>query len=332
MGYNFGMSIARVAVLRGGPSEEYNVSLKTGQHVLDSLVKRGLKTVDVLVNRQGHWLVDGFHKKPEEALTGVDAVFIAMHGQYGEDGEVQRLLERFHLPYVGSKAYPSAVAFNKLLTKEALKSQGVKVPAHFKVSREMTDLSRIVHTIESLFGPNYIVKPVNSGSSLGIKTASGGGELLNALRTMLQEREAVMVEERLRGREASVGVLERFRGRDLYALPVTEIVGLSVADFYDFENKYNGRANEICPGNFSLNEKAELERLASLVHQSLGLSQWSRSDFILVGNDVYFLEVNTLPALTPDTIFGRSLESVGSSIDDLVWHLLLDSHDTHRTR
>ena len=314
-----------MAVLRGGPSEEYEVSLKTGEAVLSALAKKKVPAADFIISRQGRWLKDGLEKTPEQALAGVDVAFIALHGAYGEDGTVQRLLDRFGIAYTGSRAYPSALAMNKLLTKQELKNSGLKTPAHFKVTRESGDLTRVVNTIESLFGPDYVIKPLNSGSSIGVQMAKGSIELLQALQSALIDRDNLLVEERVVGREATVGVLERFRDQGYYQLPVIEIVPPVNTDFFDYESKYNGKTDEICPGRFTDSEKIELAKQAVLAHQALNLSQLSRSDFMLSDNGIYYLETNTLPGLTPESLYPKALAAVGCSYEDFVLHLVEDA-------
>ena len=313
----------RVAVLRGGPSEEYDVSLMTGRGVLDSLSRRGTSILDVLVNKQGEWNINGFIRKPEEALAGVDVVFIALHGPYGEDGTVQRILDRVGVSYTGSRAYPSAVAMNKILTKDVLRQVGVKMPAHMRVSAAGADIRRVAATIESLFGPSYVVKPITGGSSIGTVIAHGVHELVRALQIALATREDVMVEELISGREATVGVVEGLRGQDHYVLPTIEIVPPPAHGFFDYEVKYNGQTEEICPGRFSESEKTQLAEAALEAHKLLGLSQYSRSDFIVnKKGDIYFLETNTLPGLTKESLIPKALSAVGHSYDDFIWHLV----------
>jgi D-alanine-D-alanine ligase len=317
------MKNLRVAVLRGGPSEEYDVSLMTGRGVLDSLQRRGTSILDVLVNKQGEWNINGFIRKPEEALAGVDVVFIALHGPYGEDGTVQRILDRVGVAYTGSRAYPSAIAMNKILTKDVLRSVGVKMPAHMRVSAAGSDIRRVAATIESLFGPSYVVKPITGGSSIGTVIAHGVHELVRALQIALATREDVMVEELINGREATVGVVEGLRGQDHYVLPTIEIVPPPAHGFFDYEVKYNGQTEEICPGRFSESEKTQLSEAALGAHRLLGLSQYSRSDFIVDRKgDIYFLETNTLPGLTKESLIPKALSAVGHSYDDFIWHLV----------
>lgn len=300
--------------------------MKTGAEVLSALQRLGLSHRDIVISRQGEWLSDGFARTPSDALFAVDVVFIALHGKYGEDGTVQRLLDQLGIRYTGSKAYPSAVAMNKILTKELLAESGIKLPAHLRVTNTGTDFRRVVGTIESLFGPEYIVKPVGGGSSIDTHRVRGGHELIDTLKDMLSRRDEVMVEEFIPGREATVGIVEGLRGSEFYRLPVIEIVPPSSHNFFTYEVKYNGATDEICPGRFTREEKETLENAAEQVHRILGLSHYSRSDFIVGKNGVYFLETNTLPGLTTESLLPKALRAVGHGYDDFVLHLIESAH------
>jgi D-alanine-D-alanine ligase len=275
-------------------------------------------------------MVQGFAKEPHAALSAVDVVFLALHGTYGEDGQVQRLLEMLAIPYTGSRPYPSMLAMNKILVKEHLKNSSVRMAPHLKIHREETDVKRAVLAARELFGPDFVVKPVDSGSSVDVFLVKGETELMKAVNTLLQKRIALIIEKRIYGKEATVGVLERFRDQDLYALPAIEIVLPKEAEFFDYENKYNGKTEEICPGRFSKEEKSTLEENALFVHRTLGLSQYSRSDFIVAEDGVYFLEVNTLPGLTANSLLPKALEAVGTSYADFLEYLIADAMESRK--
>ncbi len=317
------MKCTEVAVLRGGPSSEYEVSLSTGAGVIEALMPESVCVRDVIITRKGEWMVGGFVKTPEHALAGVDVAFIALHGTYGEDGTVQRILERIGVPYTGSTPYASALAMNKVLTKDFLKSQGILMPQHMRVSRDGTaDLRQTALTITQLFGPEYVVKPVSGGSSIDTVMVGSYAELVRALEVILDRVDTVMVEERIRGKEATVGVLEQYRGDPYYVMPAIEIVPPAHADFFSADVKYTGETEEICPGRFSSSERETLLDRARRVHTALGLRHYSRSDFMVTDKDIYFLEVNTLPGLTSQSLFPKAIDAVGGSYTELVLHLL----------
>ena len=313
----------RVAVLRGGPSSEYDVSMSTGAGVLIALKDLGYYTSDIIVTKRGEWLVNGMVKSPEIAFMTTDVVFIAMHGAYGEDGTVQKICERYKIPFTGSNSFSSAFAFNKDTTKRALRESGIKLPKHVKIKRDdVVDTNELATAIRQSFGPRYVLKPTTSGSSHGVMMIDVPEALAAAITTMLEINEEFMIEERISGIEATCGILEQFRNEEYYSLPVIEIIPPFEHDYFSADIKYTGETTELCPGRFSYNEKEKIAEIARLVHTTLGLTQYSRSDFMIKGGEVYFLEVNTLPGLTPNSLFPKAAEAVGLSFNDLIDHLV----------
>jgi D-alanine-D-alanine ligase len=323
----------RVAVLRGGMSDEYAVSLATGSAVLREIDRNLFDPIDVTITRSGEWLVEGRVRYPEHVLPIVDVVFIALHGAYGEDGTVQRLIERFSVPYTGSRPLPSSIAFNKALTKDSLRDIGIIMAPHVTISRQNApDVHRIAEKIVDTFGPQYFIKPIASGSSVGTMMVKNPLLLPQAIKDALEHYDEIIIEPRIIGREATCGVVERYRDTPLYSLPPIEIVPPSTAEFFDNTVKYDDSTEEICPGRFTQREKQEIETASKLVHEALGLSQYSRSDFI-VANDIpgrqaggiYFLEVNTLPGLTDTSLLPKAISAVGGTYRDFISHLIEDA-------
>lgn len=318
----------RVGVVRGGPSDEYEVSMKSGAAVLAALDRERYDPLDIVITRNGEWLYAGKVYFPEALLTHVDVVFNALHGAFGEDGTFQRILDRYGVPYTGSGAYSSAIAMNKVFTKDHLREHNIRMAPHIVVTDESRkNLHKMADSISSMFGPQYVIKPLSSGSSVGTMMVKNPALLAQALEDALKDNDKVLVEKRIVGRESTVGVIDRFRGEDTYALPSIEIIPPVKSDFFSADVKYSGETKEICPGTFSRGEKDELSRLAKLVHTELGLSQYSRSDFIVADDGIYFLEVNTLPGLTTESLFPKAMNAVGSSFTDLVEHLLTDASE-----
>jgi D-alanine-D-alanine ligase len=313
----------RVAVLRGGPSSEYEVSLKSGAAVLAALRKLEYPHKDITITRKGEWLESGIVKSPENALEAVDVVFIALHGEYGEDGQVQRILQRLNIPFTGSSAFSSAVAFNKELTKHSLKEHGIKMAKHRKVDRSsLHNLQSEIDYIGDTMERELFIKPLASGSSIGARYVGTHAHLRDSLTELLDAYDVVMVEEYIRGKEATVGVLEGFRNHDMYVLPPIEIVPPHGQPFFSHEVKYNGTTEEIVPGRFSYAEKAALADAAARIHKALHCSHYSRSDFIVKDGEVYFLEINTLPGLTDESLLPKAAAAVGLSFEELIQHLV----------
>jgi len=317
-----------VGVLRGGPSSEYEVSLKSGASVLQALNQEHFEPRDIFIDRGGAWHMHGVAVDPERALRGIDVAFNAMHGEFGEDGEAQRLLERLGVPYTGSDARTSALAFNKHKTKEAVAKFGVKAPRGILVNPPTQDISledKALHIFRTFPHP-VIVKPVIGGSSVGTTIADSYHKLEWALETALKVAPKALVEEYIKGREATVGVIDHFRNEKTYALMPVEIIPPPDKLFFDYEAKYGGRSTERVPGNFTDSEKRQLMDIAKKVHEGLNLSHYSRSDFILSRRGIYFLEVNTLPGLTNESLLPKALNAVGAKLSDFLHHIIDLAH------
>ncbi len=319
--YTIYMSKVRVGVLRGGPSNEYEVSLKTGATVLAHLPEEKYETRDIFIDRQGTWHMRGRPLYPEQALEQVDVAFNALHGHYGEDGQVQHLLEQLAIPFTGSGSLGSAVAMNKLLTKERVKKADIKTAFHVVLTPDRP-IESIARDVFRSFPSPWVIKPASSGSSVGVTLARSFEELVEGINEAFGHSEKVFIEDYVRGREATVGVIEGFRDEDAYALPPIEIIPAPERTFFDYHAKYAGASQEICPGNFTMEEKRELERLAKLVHRELGLRHYSRSDFIINPTGIYFLEVNTLPGLTQESLVPKAVGAVGSGLPEFLDHLV----------
>ena len=313
----------RVGVLRGGPSPEYEVSLNTGKNILANLPD-GYEPIDILISRDGLWHERGLAKNPSNILKRLDVVVNGLHGKYGEDGEVQRLLDDFKVPYTGSLAMPSAIAMNKILTKRIYKNHSLKTPYSVHIPFENLSRQAIKDVYHSTTAP-FVVKPSSAGSSIGVYIVQTLPELEEAVIAASQHSSAVLIEEFISGKEATCGVIEGFRDQNHYSLLPIEIRHKS--NFFDYNSKYsspsNGGAEEICPGNFSPDETKMIQEMAVDAHKYLGLRHYSRSDFIVhPKRGVYILETNTLPGLTETSLIPKSLKAIGSNIKEFLAHLL----------
>jgi len=315
------MAKIRVGVIRGGPSSEYGVSLKTGSEVLKYLSTDKYLPIDILIDRQGKWHWWGLPTTPDKIASRVDLVFNALHGEYGEDGEVQSILDDLGIPYSGSGRLASALGMNKAMAKNIFNREGIKTPRDVLLEAN-TDPVQAADFVFRQLPPPWIIKPVDRGSSVGVFLAQTFPDLIQALKQAILFSPRILVEEYIRGREATCGVVDKFRGHDIYSLPPIEIRRPIGKALFDYEAKYNGQTEEICPGYFNQEEKEEIERLASLSHKLLGLRHYSRSDFIISPRGVYLLEVNTLPGLTTNSLLPKSLSAIGCEYGQFLDHLI----------
>ena len=332
------MEKIRVGVLRGGTSSEYNVSLKTGDSVLRHLPEHKYFPVDILVTKDGVWHIGGRPTDLPKVSRRVDVVFNALHGEYGEDGKVQRLFEHFGIPFTGSRALSSALGMNKALSKEIFRKHGLKTAVHDVISscrmredvKNNDTLAFLVFEILGVVPLPLIVKPVSGGSSVNTFKVHNAKELIGAIERLAKVAPGstslttgnILFEEFIEGKEATCGVIDSFRGQEAYSLLPVEIRPPTHKTFFDYEAKYSGSSKEVCPGNFTREESAKIQNMAKLAHKALGLRHYSRSDFILGKDGIYILETNTLPGLTDESLLPKSLQAVGSNLPEFLDHII----------
>lgn len=310
-----------IGVLRGGTGSEYDLSLKTGASILNALPESEFDTRDILIDKRGVWYARGTPADPSRALQQVDVVVSGLHGGVGEDGTVQRILEKLNVPYTGSTPLPSALSLNKIRAMEVMRHAGIQMPRSvaFAAANDM-DTAGMARFVFSQFGPPYIVKPASQGASHGIVIASSIVDLPHVLADVLESFGAALVEEFLVGEDASVGVLDDFRGQDVYALPPVHIRVPDTHSILHFDHHHQGGHQHIVPSAFHDSEKKRMEEMAKQAHRALGLRDFSRADFIVTKRGPYLLEVNSLPGLHEHASLPHMLESVGSSVTDFLKH------------
>ena len=321
----------RVGVLRGGPSPEYEVSLNTGKTILANLPEE-YEPLDIFISKDGAWHTAGFEKNPYDILKTIDVVVNAMHGAYGEDGKVQKFLENFGIPYTGSDSMASAIGMNKVMSKNIFNNYGLKTPHYIIVNADENE-DNLMDRIDKGLPFPVIIKPINSGSSLGISYVEKASQIKDALKKSFEHSPKLMVEEFINGKEVTCGVIEDFRGKCTYTILPVEVSPqlrqgyagqAKQKTFFDYDSKYkNIESRYKIPSSFKEDEKIEIQKAASLIHEALGLRHYSRSDFIFnPRRGLLVLEVNTLPEISHRSSFVKSLEAVGSNIKEFLSHLL----------
>jgi len=290
----------QVAVLMGGPSAEREVSLRSGAAVAAALERTGAAVARVDV--RGTVL-----KLPAD----VDVVFVALHGTFGEDGTVQRLLEELGLPYTFSDAAASARAFDKIAAKEAFVAAGISTPRWAVVER--TDRQFV--PLRSLRWP-LVIKPARQGSSVGIELVEKPEDLQHACLVAGQYDDRLLVEERIAGREFTVAVM------DERTLPVIEV--RSKRTFFDYEAKYTkGETDYLVPAPVAEATRERMQALARQAHECLGCRDLSRVDMMMDGaGELFVLEVNTVPGFTETSLVPKAALADGMSFDRLCGHLV----------
>ena len=292
----------RVAVIRGGQSSDYDVSLKTGEHILSSLrdMSETYEPLDIFISKDGEWHRGGLVHKPYRALEHVDVVWNALHGLYGEDDQVQRILESLQIPFTGSSAVASALAMNKDMAKRLYQKHSLLTPAHELITEKDLNEDQLIDIFRNYLPP-VVVKSARASGSLSVSLAHTFNELKQSIKEAFTHSPRVLVEEFVKGDKISCAVIEGVKGERTYALPPSS------------ESKLK----------LTVEENKEIEGMAKRAHEALGLSHYSSSDFIITPRKkIYILETNSLPALHQDSLTRQSLHAIDWRPRDFVSHVL----------
>jgi D-alanine-D-alanine ligase len=300
----------KVAVLKGGRSLERGVSLRSGARVEDALQRLGHEPLPI--DAGGDLVKRLLAERP-------DVAFVAMHGQGGEDGTAQELLEILGIPFTGPGVAACARCMDKVLAKHELRGAGVPTPDWFAFNetafREL-GAADALGGLEQRLGFPLVVKPSRGGSALGVKFAASWFEVPEALVSAFSYDDRVLLERFVEGRELAVSVL----GEE--PLPVVEAIPAG-GDRYDFEARYEiGRTEFACPAELGEEEAAAVTRTALEAHEALGCSGFSRVDLILAADGPQVLEVNAIPGLTDTSLLPQAAEAAGMSFEELVEKIL----------
>lgn len=304
----------------GGPSAEHEVSMLSGRAMLENLDRDRYSVRAIVVSKNDKWLIDGKPVSAVEALKNLDVALLAFHGEYGEDGRMQAFLEHYGLPYSGSGVVASALGMDKLASRSRFRANGLFVPKTTDVAKPefVDDCSKVRRRIFDLCGRSpWVVKPKSRGSSVGVSIAKTHRDLPRAIRKAFNFENHILVEEYLSGIEVTVPILER-RGRSV-VLPIIEIRPRK-SHFFDFSEKYGGEsgAEEIIPARVPKKLLAKTAKVALAAYNLLGCRGYGRVDVILTKRGPYVLEVNTLPGMTPISLFPKAALAVGINFSQLL--------------
>lgn len=321
---------SRIAVLMGGPSDEHDVSLSSGRNVFETLVRHGHAADTITIARNGVWPVS-LH----DLATRYDVAFVALHGAYGEDGGVQADLASVQMPYTGSNALTSALAMNKYLTIERLCANAIPVPHTFLVEKNEWIEQRDVILSRIQYYARYplVVKPNNSGSSIGVSIIKNAQELAAGFEKVFAVSRAAIVQPLVQGIEVTCGILDSGVDGTEEALPPTEIIPTKKL-FFDYQEKYMpDGAQEITPARIPYHTTRAVQHTARRVHQLIGARGMSRTDMIIDASGTPFvLEVNTTPGLTPASLLPKAAAAKNIPFITLVRRLIDAAHTHHRSQ
>ncbi len=305
------MKDLKIAVINGGDSAEAEVSRSSARGVIAAL-------------KENFSLVNSIELDVNIASTlstfSPDVVFPILHGPPGEDGTLQGFLEILGYPYVGSDVHSSALAMDKIAAKQVFREADLPVADQCVIRRDAA-IADCVARITGQLGESVVVKPASQGSAIGVTLIDNANKLHDALVAAFEYDHRLLIEERIRGREITVGVIDTVDGTQPF--PVIEIT-TPEGSWYDFEHRYTeGWSEHIMPADLPQQMTEELQRIAVAAHQSLGCRDLSRADFVVTDKDIYLLEVNTLPGMTPTSLYPDGAKGYGLDFPDLCKCLVL---------
>lgn len=319
------MAKKSVAVIYGGNSSEHQVSIQSGKNVAANLDREKYDVYEILIKGKSWSLIarNGEEMEPAEidktdfSAAGVhfDVAFIMIHGTPGENGLLQGYFEMLEIPFTTCNAFVSNIAFDKYSCKRFLDFAGVKFAKDCYIRKGRPYSPR---SIVAQLGLPLFIKPTNGGSSFGVTKVKSMEEIEPAVERAFLENDAVMAEEAIVGREVTNGIFTD-RGK-IVNLPVTEIV--TEREFFDFEAKYQGLSKEICPAPLQPHITEQIQQMTTHIYTFMGCSGLVRMDYIIKGEEIFFLEMNMVPGMTPMSLIPAQVRAAGIEIKEFFTALI----------
>lgn len=311
---NEGTNNMKLAVILGGNSTEREISLKSGEAIYKSLIRNGYNVEKIDPQK------DDIYLKLKEINPA--SVFIALHGLGGEDGSIQGFLEQLNIPYTGSRVLASSLCMNKIYTQTIMKAHNIPVPEFFTIKKNNyneKEVKEIVNKIQETFGFPVLVKAPSQGSTLGIyfinkEDVPYERQLIDAFDSGFKLESELMIEKMITpSDEITIGILGNERA---FPLPTLEIT--TVSGYYDFNSKYTkGMCEHIIPARLPENIRNKAKNLAVKIYEILGCRGFARADFMVKGEDIYLIDINTIPGFTEMSLLPDAAAHIGISFDEL---------------
>ena len=313
------MKNIKILVLEGGLNEEHEISIATGRQIKKSLSNLGIAFESLIVEPQ-------IFKKKIKNYDKDYICFNALHGTFGEDGAIQKILDNLGFKYTHTNSKSSHIGFNKQLTKKEIKDTGILTPEYVTVHCKKINQKSLMEFLVK-FG-SFIIKPNSSGSSFGIKIFRNESDIISFVRNLennikiYKNHEDLLVEKFIQGRELTVAVVEK--ENKSIPIEVTEIIPNN--DFFDYQSKYTpGYSKHVLPAKIPNQAYKDCKYFAKIIHDTISCKGVSRSDFIFDDKNIYFLEINTQPGLTGISLVPEQLKYQNISFDELVLNIIKSS-------
>ena len=318
-----------VLILEGGFNEEHEISLKSGKTVFNNIDKMFYNVYMLIVNKK-KWIIqteegesypiskEKFTCLINDVEIKFDLVFNMIHGSPGEDGIIQKYFDKLNIPYTGPSSDVAQLTFNKSNSIDFARKINIKTAKSILINK---DSNISFYNIEKDLGLPLFVKANNSGSSFGISKVYTIKDLEIAIKKSFHFDDEVLIEQFLNGKEVSVGVMY-FNGK-IKVFGITEIT--SSNDFFDYEAKYHGKSEEITPAILNKIQKEKVEKITKELYKKFKMKGFSRVDFIIIENEPYFLEINSIPGMSAESIFPKQVLMNNISLKNLFSYMIEDT-------
>ncbi|MFC2080155.1 D-alanine--D-alanine ligase [Bacteroidota bacterium] len=317
-----------IAILAGGDSSEHSISVKSGIEVQQWLTKAGFSSHLVVIKGKDWYVKIGKEKIPfnkelfgyklDRSTIECNYAWNIIHGNPGENGRLQGYLDILKIPYNCSGHLCSALTFNKHVAKTFLRQHGILMAESELIQRKKPfDLETIIEKV----GLPCFIKPNNGGSSFGTTKVTQTEHIESAIKLAFKEDNEVLIESFVKGREVTCG-LYKIKNKEVI-FPITEII--SETDFFDFKAKYKGLSDEITPAELTTDLTKRCQQLASEIYDHVNCRGIVRIDFIIKGNQIYFLEINTIPGMTSESIIPQQIIAQGLTVEEVLKEVIDDT-------
>ena len=310
-----------IAVLMGGFSSEKDISIKSGNVIYDNIDRESYIAYKIIISKE-KWVYvddndvefkvskDDFSIEVDKIKINFDVAFIVIHGSPGEDGLLQSYFELLGVPFTGCDSYTSSITFNKRDCISILQKHDIQSAKsiHLNIGDAINE-----NEIIAELGIPCFVKANKSGSSFGVYKVHDRKDLISSINNSFKIDNEVLIESFLDGIEVSVGVMNY--KNEIKVLGITQLI--TDNDFFDYSAKYEGKSKEITPANISELQKSNVTKIAKKIYKKLGIKGFSRSEFIFIGDTPFFIEINSIPGMTNDSILPKQAENSGISLKDI---------------
>lgn len=315
----------KILIFCGGPSLEREISIKSSENIKKELEKNFNNITMIFVQKNLDWITKEGQKikNIETFLKNFDIAINYIHGEYGEDGILQEILEKNKIIFLGSSSKSLKNTIRKDITRDICIKNNIPVAQQLKISKNDEILNNLEDIFKKLNTEKVIIKPSDSGSSFGISVANNIEELKKSINNALAVSDIIVIENFITGKEFSCGVYFNVEKQKNIPLPVVEIKYPSSKDFFDYEAKYEGLSEEICPAEINKELSEKIKKIAVKTFEATKCSDFSRIDFLVdKKNNIFVVEINTIPGFTNESIFPKELKENNINIANFLKNLI----------